>query len=190
MSSSPEQTRWFAEQVKPHEALLRGYLQKRFPSLSDHDDVVQEAYSRLLRVEAERHLASAKAFLFTVARNVAIDMLRRQQARAHEPISESTELPALQEIPIVSDALESQQRHAALVEAIAALPDRCREVIMLRHLEGLSYKEIAERLGISPNTVKLHIVKGLKDCTAFFRHRGLLEGSPAPAAAARISPLP
>lgn len=177
MSSSPEQARWFAEQVKPHEPLLRGYLQKRFPSLPDHDDVVQEAYTRLLQAEADRHLASVKGFLFTVARNVAIDMLRRQQSVAHEPLSECAALPALQEMPTISDALERQQRHAMLLDAIASLPERCREVVMLRHLEGLSYKEIAEQLGISPNTVKLHIVKGLKDCTAFFRAHGLLEGT-------------
>jgi RNA polymerase sigma-70 factor (ECF subfamily) len=177
MPPSPENAQWFAEQVKPHEPLLRGYLQKRFPSLPDHDDIVQEAYARLLRVEGNRHLASAKGFLFTIARNVAIDMLRRQRAITHEPISDATNLPVLEENPGVTDALESRQRHAVLIEAIAALPDRCREVIMLRHLEGLAYKEIADRLGISPNTVRLHIVKGLKDCTAFFRAHGLLQES-------------
>jgi RNA polymerase sigma factor (sigma-70 family) len=190
MSSSPEQTRWFAEQVKPHEPLLRGYLQRRFPSLPDHDDVVQEAYSRLLRAETGRHLASVKGFLFTVARNVAIDMLRRKQVVQHEPIYEFSELPVLQEAPAVADSLDREQRHAVLVEAIAALPERCREVVMLRHLDGLSYKDIAERLGISPNTVKLHIVKGMKDCTAFFRHHGLLEEAPAPAAAAKTGTQP
>ena len=45
---------------------------------------------------------------------------------------------------------------------------------MLRHLDGLAYKEIAERLGISPETVKVHMIKGVKDCTRFFRQRGLL----------------
>lgn len=184
MSSSPEYTQWFAEQVKPHEPLLRGYLQKRFPSLPDHDDIVQEAYARLFRSEGNRPVASAKGFLFTIARNVAIDMLRRQQTVTHEPISEGANMPLLEECPGIAESLERKQRHAALVEAIAALPERCREVIMLRHLEGLSYKEISERLQISPNTVKLHIVKGLKECTAFFRAHGLLQTSlmrpPAP----------
>ena len=55
-----------------------------------------------------------------------------------------------------------------------ALPERCRQVMMLRHLDGLAYKEIAERLGISPETVKVHMIKGVKDCTRFFRQRGLL----------------
>lgn len=177
MSSTPEQAQWFAEQVKPHEPLLRGYLQKRFPSLPDHDDVVQEAYARLLRADENQHLASVKGFLFTVARNVAIDMLRRQKTVVHEPITELSEVSLLQKAPELAESLERQHRHAVLVDAIAALPERCREVVMLRHLEGLSYKEIAERLGISPNTVKLHIVKGMKDCTAFFRSTGLLEST-------------
>ncbi|PTY05694.1 RNA polymerase subunit sigma-24 [Opitutaceae bacterium EW11] len=181
MPSSPEYSQWLVEQVRPHEPLLRGYLQKRFPSLPDHDDIVQEAYARLLRTGSGRPLSSAKAFLFTIARNVAIDMLRRQQTVAHERISEVTEEPVLEESPGVAEALDRKQREAVLIEAIAALPDRCREVIVLRHLEGLSYKEIAERLGISPNTVKLHIIKGTKDCAAFFRTQGLLQVATRPA---------
>ena len=46
--------------------------------------------------------------------------------------------------------------------------------MILRYVEGLSYKEIAERLGISPGTVKAHRIKGVKDCTGFFRSCGLL----------------
>ena len=123
-------------------------------------------------------IGQRKGVSFTIARNVAIDMLRRKKTMTHEPISELSSMPVLQEPPSIADSLECQHRHAVLIEAIAALPDRCREVVMLRHLDGLSYKEIALRLGISPNTVKLHIVKGMKDCTAFFRARGLLEATP------------
>ena len=48
--SSPEQARWFSEHVHPHEPALRAYLSKRFPTLPDHDDLVQETYVRVLRV--------------------------------------------------------------------------------------------------------------------------------------------
>jgi RNA polymerase sigma factor (sigma-70 family) len=183
-----EQARWFAEEIKPHEVTLRGYLMRRFPTLMDHDDVVQEAYIRLLRAEEKEHLASAKAFLFTVARNVAIDMLRRRQAVAYEPISDLVEMPLLEEAPGIAESMERQQRLEVLIDAIASLPERCREVIMLRHLDGLAYKEIAERLGISPNTVKLHIVKGMRDCTAFFQTQGLLKTGSA-AASTSAAPL-
>lgn len=177
----PDQARWFTEEVKLHEPILRGYLRKRFPSLPDHDDIVQEAYTRLLRAEDKGRLTYTKAFLFTVARNVAIDLLRRRPKAEHEPISDITAMPVLEEAPTAEEAIERQQRHEILIEAIASLPDRCREVIMLRHHDGLTYKEIALRLGISANTVKVHMVKGMRDCAALFRSRGLLGPALSPA---------
>jgi RNA polymerase sigma-70 factor (ECF subfamily) len=170
-----EQARWFSEEVKPYEPALRAYLQRRFPSLPDHDDVVQETYTRLLRAKSDGRLTYAKAFLFTAARNLAIDMFRRRRATLLEPIEERVELPTLDERCDAGDALEREQRLEALIEAVASLPDRCRQVMMLRHLDGLPYKEIAEKLGISRETVKVHMVKGLRDCIRHFRERGLLE---------------
>lgn len=177
-----DHTRWFSEEVSPFEPALRAYLVNRFPSLPDHDDIVQETYTRLLRAREQGRLKYAKALLFTVARNLAIDLIRRRRVTALEPLSELTELPALDERPDVVDTLEQQQRCEVLIEAVAALPDRCRQVIMLRHLDGMSYKEIAARLGISPETVKVHMVKGVRDCTAFFRVRGFLAAEPIVAA--------
>lgn len=173
--SSAEQARWFSEQVQPHEPALRAYLSKRFPALPDHDDLVQETYVRTLRAHEGGRVPCARAFLFTTARNAAIDLFRRGRARAHAEISDVTVLPLLDEASGVSESLEREQRLEVLLEAILALPERCRQVMMLRHLNGLAYKEIAERLGISPETVKVHMIKGVKDCTRFFRQRGLLD---------------
>jgi len=171
-----EELHWFDTEVRPCEPALRAYLQKRFPALSDHDDLVQEAYVRLLRARREGRLTCAKAFLFTVTRNLAIDMFRRRRRIAtHEPISDSAEQAALEEPIDFVSATEHQRRLDILIEAVVALPERCRMVMMLRHLDGLSYKEIADRLGISANTVRVHMVKGVKDCTVFFRKQGLLD---------------
>ena len=65
------QSKWFSEHVQPHEPALRAYLSRRFPTGCDHDDLVQETYSRLLRLENPRGLTHPKAFLFTTARNAA-----------------------------------------------------------------------------------------------------------------------
>jgi RNA polymerase sigma-70 factor (ECF subfamily) len=173
-----EQARWFTEEVKPFEPALRAYLSKRFPSLPDHDDLVQETYTRLLRAQESGRLTYARAFLFTAARNVAIDMFRRRRVVLHESFDEMEGLPLLEEAPDVVTTLERQQRLDVLIEAVASLPERCRHVMMLRHLDGLAYKEIATRLGISPETVKVHMIKGVRDCTAFFRKHGLLETAP------------
>ena len=127
-----EELHWFDTEVRPCEPALRAYLQKRFPALSDHDDLVQEAYIRLLRARREGHLTSAKAFLFTVTRNLAIDMFRRsRRISTHEPISDVAEQPALEEPIDFVSATERQRRLDLLVEAVLSLPERCRMVMML-----------------------------------------------------------
>lgn len=170
-----DQARWFSENVQPCEPALRAYLLKRFPTLPDHDDLVQETYVRTLRAQESGRVPCVRAFLFTTARNAAIDLFRRRRWRKHEELSKVTELALFDEAPGVGESMEQGQRLEALLEAMMALPERCRQVMMLRHLDGLSYKEIAEQLGISPETVKVHMIKGVKDCTRFFHERGLLD---------------
>ena len=172
--SSAEQTRWFSEHVHPHESALRAYLSKRFPSLPDHDDLVQETYARLLRVDDPGRLAHPKAFLFTTARNAAIDLFRRRGSQPQEFMEDIIELPLLDPPAGVVETMERRQRREILTEALHSLPERCREVMLLRYLDGCSGKEIAERLGISLGTVKGHLLKGVRDCARFFEARGLV----------------
>src|SRR5687768_10772528 len=113
---------WFSADVKCHEPALRAYLGKRFPSLPDHDDIVQETYTRLLRARESGRPLFARAFLFTAARNVAIDMFRRRRVVLQEPLSETRELPVLEETPGVADALDQRERHELLLEAVGTLP--------------------------------------------------------------------
>ena len=178
--STADQARWFSEHVQPYEPALRAYLSKRFPTLADHDDLVQETYARLLRVEDPGRLVHPKAFLFTTARNAAIDLVRRRRSEPQESIEDIVELPLLDPPADVVEMLERRQRREALTEALRALPERCREVMLLRYLDGCSGKEIAARLGISLGTVKGHLFKGVRDCARFFEARGLVDAAPDP----------
>jgi RNA polymerase sigma-70 factor (ECF subfamily) len=168
-------SRWFAEEVQPHEPALRAYLQARFPTLPDHDDIVQETYTRLLRTKDAGGVRYTKAFLFTAARNVAFDLFRRRGAKPTETVTDLVELTVLENRPGVGEQIDQSYELEVLAEAVRALPDRCRQVIMLRYLDGLAYKEIALQLGISAETVKVHMAKGMRRCAAFFAERGLLE---------------
>lgn len=173
-TSSAGLAHWFAKEVQPHEPALRAYLRARFPAIGDHDDLVQETYTRLLRAREAGRLTYARAFLFTAARNVAIDVFRRRRSTPLQSLSHEEEILPLEESIGVVDRLERQQRLQVLNDAMEALPERCRQVIMLRHLDGLSYKEIAAQLRISPETVKVHIVRGVRACLGHFRANGLL----------------
>lgn len=171
-----DQARWFSEHVLPHEPALRAYLRTRFPSLVDQDDIVQEAYSRLLRAKNSGNIRFARAFLFTTARNTALDLFRRRKAAPTEPITDSGESHVLEERPDAAELSDQHEELEILADAIASLPERCRLVIMLRYLDGLSYKEIAAHLDISPETVKVHMMKGVRRCTEHFQKYGLLDG--------------
>ena len=183
---APSLSRWFTEEVQPHEPALRAYLQARFPTLGDHDDLVQETYTRLLRAQANGGVRYPKAFLFTAARNIAFDLFRRRGARPTEAVTDLVELTVLEEMPGVGEQMDQSYELEVLADAVRALPDRCRQVIMLRYLDGLAYKEIAEQLGISAETVKVHMAKGMRRCAAFFAERGLLEVAPPTAGEASV----
>jgi RNA polymerase sigma-70 factor (ECF subfamily) len=178
--AAPDWTRWFTEHVQPHEPALRAYLSRRFPALPDHDDLVQETYARILRVRDPRRLAFAKAFLFTTARNAAIDLFRRRRETDRARVGDDADaVPGLlDEAPGVVESLERQQRLEVLLEALGTLPERCRAVMMLRYLDGFSSREIGARLGIAPGTVKAHLLKGVHDCVKHFAVRGLI-GAPS-----------
>lgn len=175
MSPPPsDQARWFAEEVQTHEPALRAYLRGKFPSLPDLDDLVQETYARLLRANQTGAVRSAKAFLFTTARNVAFDFFRRKRVVSLEGTAEIDRLYVLDERPGVAETVCHEQELDFLLDAIRALPNRCREVLTLRKIYGLSHKEIADRLDISERTVNAQVAIGLLRCREFLRARGVM----------------
>jgi RNA polymerase sigma factor (sigma-70 family) len=158
---------WFAEQVYPHESLLRSWLGKRFPTGCDIDDVIQESYVRILKAKDRKDLKSTKSYLFTIARNLAIDSIRKVKAKGTKPLAESGIEAVIDAEANPQEALEWQQERDILREAIGTLPDRCREIFTLRKIEDMSQSEIAKKLGISVNTVTAQISIGVRKCTAY-----------------------
>lgn len=176
--------RWFATEVYPHEPALRSYLRNQFPTLRDIDDLVQDTYARLIRAWHSGRVKEARPYLFSTARNVAIDLCRRNRVIAFEPLATTSALLMADSVADLGTTLDEDRKFNLLAEAIAALPHRCRQVLILRKLEGLSHRGIAERLGISENTVSAQITLGVFRVREFFKLRGLTgaaEHSQAPA---------
>jgi RNA polymerase sigma factor (sigma-70 family) len=165
-----EQTRWFSEQVQPHESSLRAWLHRTFQT-ADVDDLVQESYARVLREQTRSPVRCAKAFLFTVARNAVRDLLRRRATLRAESMTDSVPLPVLDESPGVPELVSRTQELALLREAVLELPDRCRDVFLLRKIQGLPQREIAMRLNISENTVETLVARGARRCADYMRAR-------------------
>jgi RNA polymerase sigma-70 factor (ECF subfamily) len=172
---SCEVSHWFDCELRPHEPALRAFLRGRFPALSDPDDIVQEAYIRVLRTRETDRVRSPKALLFTVARNLALDVFRRQHA-------DTKDLANLEDIPVVqeesSENLTHEEKLQLLEAALQTLPERCRQVIMLKRFHGLSYDEISRKLGISHNTISAHITAGVTKCRDYLQAHGVTKGQP------------
>lgn len=160
-------------------------------------DVVQEAFVRLWRHRATIDPArSLRALLFRTARNLAYNAVRDARTRERllggplddegGALAEADLLPWRAPSPLAQ--VEVQELAARLGAAIAALPPRQREALVLSRFDGLSHEEVAEVMGCAPRTVNNHLVRGLAALRA-----ALETGGPAarrPPAGTPPLPLP
>lgn len=168
-----EQVSWFLSEVHPHEPSLRAYLQSRYPSTRDVDDVVQESYLRIWKAAASRPIASAKCFLFKVAQHIVIDWGRRRQISPEKSVTDLGALRVLEDGPGVAESACTHEEIALLADAIDSLPGRCREILILRKLRGVPQKAIAAQLGLSEQTVQVQVCRGAKRIAEYLRRRGV-----------------
>lgn len=165
----PEAARWFEAELRPHEPLLRAWLASQFPEGCDTDDIVQEAFVRVLRARAETEVRSPKAYLFVIARNLALMQLRHRQVAREDSLAEIDCSGILDEGVDIPQAVARTQELEMLTHAIQSLPTRCRQVLTLRKIYGLSQKETAAELGIAEHTVEIQTAIGLKKIGHYFQ---------------------
>jgi RNA polymerase sigma-70 factor (ECF subfamily) len=163
------------DEVHTHDNALKRYLRSSFPALRDVEDVAQESYLRIWKQRAADPIRSAKGFLFRIAHRLALDRVRRIR---RSPVDESgnlDQLPVAVDAPAPYESLGREEKVRLLIDAIDALPARCRNVVILRKLELLSQRDTAVRLGISEKGVEIQLARGLERCRAFIRARGVPE---------------
>lgn len=144
-----------------------GFLKRflaRFLSPQDVDDVAQEAYLRAYVAEQRTPIEHPTAFLFRVARNLALTELTRKSRQITEYIEEAGGEDVASATNGVDREIEAQQSLGLYCEAIASLPIKCRQVFLLRKVHGLSHKEIAKRMGLSVSSTEKYLRKGVLVC--------------------------
>jgi RNA polymerase sigma-70 factor (sigma-E family) len=121
------------------------------------EDVVQDAFVALhRRAGALRDPDAALAYLRTSVLNLSRSVIRRRQvARKHLKVAEPDDAPAADQAVLLRD------EHRAALRAVRALPRHQREVLILRYWSGLSEREIAAMLGITPGSVKSAASRGM-----------------------------
>lgn len=147
---------------------LRRYVRRFVRSGDQADEIVQEAFLRTY--ERARGSGSPRAFLYKVARNLATDLYRQTSRARNEPL-EDGEVHAMPESGSPESVLIASERSRLLHEAVTRMSPRCRTVFVLKMFHALSYKEIADRLGITPKTVENHLSRGLREAHLYVRQR-------------------
>ena len=169
MISAAVETMNFEEAVMPH--LDAAYNLARWLTRNEHDaqDMVQEAYLRALRFFGGFHGTDARAWLLTIVRNTCYTWLKRKQAPEFSCDFEEAVMTKESEEPDPESSHELKVQAQLINEAIEKLPVEFREVVILRELEELSYKEIAAITGIPIGTVMSRLSRARKRLLVLLR---------------------
>jgi RNA polymerase sigma-70 factor (ECF subfamily) len=145
---------------------LHGFLRRRVGHTWDVQDLAQETYMRMLRIDDKRAeaIADPRAYLFTVASNLVKEhaMLQKRSAQNVDIAHVVPDLESPQ--GSAEDAAERELQRQRLSESLDRLPPRCKAVLLMQHRDGMSYEEIAKHFGVSSHMVKKYVVRALMLC--------------------------
>jgi RNA polymerase sigma factor (sigma-70 family) len=153
---------WFAHEILPHEAALMRYLARVWPDRSEIEDIRHDAYVRILESAHRLRLTAPKSLLFSIARNLMVDRVRRNRVVSIDLMGDLDTLNVLIDEITPERRVSIHQRMTRVAAAINRLPNRCQAVFWLRRIENLSQKEIAVELGVSEGTVEKHMVRAAR----------------------------
>jgi len=153
--------RLFAE----HQGALLAFFRRRIRAKADAPDLAQEVYLRLLRVSNQEAIRNPVHYLYTVANNLVKEhaVLDRRQADGVD-IDGVTTHEELEELPGFEGDLDAAQRAARLQVVLKQLRPKWEAAVVLHFTHGLSYREVASRLGVSPQMAKKYVAQALNHC--------------------------
>jgi RNA polymerase sigma factor (sigma-70 family) len=152
---------WFATEILPLEGILTRYLSRVWPNAADVLDLRQDVYIRVYESARKALPAAPKAFLFATARNLMTDRIRHSRVVSIESTQD------FESLNVLIDEISPERRFAAreelrvLAQAFDSLSDKCRDVVWLRRVEGLSQRETAKRLGVREGAVESQLARGM-----------------------------
>jgi RNA polymerase sigma-70 factor (ECF subfamily) len=148
-----------------HGGALQAFLYRRVRQHPDAAELAQEVYVRMLRVPDMASVRNPEAYLYAVASNLAKEHAQRgARDRSALNIDDPLVQEQLAELPAFGRQLDRERRIQRLREVLDQLSPKCRAAVVLQYWHGLSYEEIARRLGVSTNMVKKYLSQALVHC--------------------------
>ena len=156
---------WVERLFAAHRGALQAFFYRRVRFRADATDLAQEVYLRMLRVKDMGSIRDTEAYLYTVAGNLAKEHAAREQRRGIAVnVEETTVQEELAELASFDTQIDVAQQVRRLRNVLRQLPPRWHAAVVLHYVQGLSYDEVAQRLGISSRMVKKYLGKALGHC--------------------------
>jgi RNA polymerase sigma-70 factor (ECF subfamily) len=150
---------------REHGSALEAFLYRRTGSHADAIELAQETYVRMLQIKDMAGIRDPKAYMFSIAANLAVEHATRQgRARGTLDISDPVLEAELAHTPGFAEQIDEADSAARLGEVLAQVAPRLRAAFWLQHAHGMSYEEIARHLGVSRETVKKDLSKVMLHC--------------------------
>lgn len=153
-----------------NELSLKRFLRRFLFKPEDIDEITQETFLRAYKATSDRVIDSPKAYLFQVARSLAYTELSRKNRKLTDYLEEALE-DNTERSSSLEDEIAAQQKLKHMLDGIATLPPRCRQVYMMRKVQAMSYKDIAAALDISVSGVEQHLVTGSERCKQYLERQ-------------------
>jgi RNA polymerase sigma factor (sigma-70 family) len=156
-----------------HQAAIKRVL-GRYVSLEDRNDLLQEAFLKAYAAEMTTPIRDAKAFLFRVAKNLALSEVTKKSRSDTDYIEDLSGSQVFEDdrSGSVEALIDGRRKLFVLSQALAHLPEECQRVFLMRKVEGLRIKQIATRLNVSVSTVEKRLAKALLLCNRHLRQQG------------------
>ncbi|WP_232464059.1 RNA polymerase sigma factor [Brevundimonas diminuta] len=186
MVEDEELRAWFFREVFPLEAALTRFIRRNWRNESDVADLRQDIYTKVYTAAQRQLPIQARAFLFTTARNHLINTAKRAKIVSFDLVADlEASFPEAMSADL-DRQLTARDELRRVQAGLERLPARCRQVMTLRRVEGLSTKEVAAHLNISVSTVEQQMVHGLRALTDYMMGgQGRIRRSPPKTAASK-----
>lgn len=148
-----------------HRTALQSFFRRRIRSPVDASDLAQEVYVRMLRIRDQAAILNPVHYLYTVANNLVKEhaALERRQASCIDIDGAPPQEP-LETLPAFDSDLDATARAKRLGVVLLQLRPKCRAAVVLRFTHELSYREIGERMGVSPQMARKYVAQALGHC--------------------------
>ncbi|MBW8882213.1 MAG: sigma-70 family RNA polymerase sigma factor [Asticcacaulis sp.] len=180
----PDIVDWVSSNVLPFEAELRERLARVCKNRSEVDDVVQEVYCRILKLDGVDQIRDPRGYLMRMAKNILIDQFRHDAVVEIEAVANLDELEVEDPEPGPERVALARAELKWVLGLISNLPDRCKQVFRARRIYGLSQSATAATLGLTENVVEKETMRGMAILSDAVARVGVQPGAGKAAAAA------